>query len=35
MRDLRATDSRRHVGMETPLLSGVRVSGEQLVHALP
>jgi chlorite dismutase len=35
MRDLRATDARRHVRGETPFFTGPRVGVEQLVHALP
>ncbi|BBX51770.1 chlorite dismutase family protein [Mycolicibacterium poriferae] len=35
MRDLRATDARRHVREETPFFTGPRVSVEQLIHALP
>jgi peroxiredoxin len=35
MRDLRATDARRHVREETPFFTGPRVPVEQLVHALP
>ena len=35
MRDLRATDARRHVRKETPFFTGPRVAVEQLVHALP
>ena len=35
MRDLRATDARRHVREETPFFTGPRVSVEQLVAALP
>ena len=35
MRDLRATDARRHVRVETPFFTGPRVAVEQLVHALP
>ncbi|KWX64065.1 hydrogen peroxide-dependent heme synthase [Mycobacterium sp. NAZ190054] len=35
MRDLRATDARRHVREETPFFTGPRVSVEQLVSALP
>jgi chlorite dismutase len=35
MRDLRATDARRHVREETPFYTGPRVGVEQLVGALP
>ncbi|MGD9620340.1 MAG: hydrogen peroxide-dependent heme synthase [Mycolicibacterium sp.] len=35
MRDLRATDARRHVREETPFFTGPRVSVEQLVKNLP
>ena len=35
MRDLRATDARRHVREETPFYTGPRVSVERLVNALP
>ncbi|MCH9709063.1 MAG: chlorite dismutase family protein [Actinomycetia bacterium] len=35
MRDLRATDARRHVREETPFFTGPRVSVEQLVTTLP
>jgi len=35
MRDLRATDARRHTREETPFFTGPRVSVEQLVTALP
>ena len=35
MRDLRATDARRHVREETPFFTGPRVSVEQLITALP
>ncbi|MDA4109745.1 hydrogen peroxide-dependent heme synthase [Mycolicibacterium holsaticum] len=35
MRDLRATDARRHVREETPFFTGPRVSPEQLIAALP
>jgi chlorite dismutase len=35
MRDLRATDARRHVREETPFFTGPRVGVEQLVGALP
>jgi chlorite dismutase len=35
MRDLRATDARRHTREETPFFTGPRVSVEQLVNALP
>ncbi|BBZ34139.1 hydrogen peroxide-dependent heme synthase [Mycolicibacterium confluentis] len=35
MRDLRATEARRHVREETPFFTGPRVSVEQLVTALP
>ncbi|EKF24156.1 hypothetical protein C731_1916 [Mycolicibacterium hassiacum DSM 44199] len=35
MRDLRATDARRHVRHETPFFTGPRVSPEQLIAALP
>ncbi|WP_099022766.1 hydrogen peroxide-dependent heme synthase [Mycolicibacterium palauense] len=35
MRDLRATEARRHVREETPFFTGPRVGVEQLVNALP
>lgn len=35
MRDLRATDARRHTREETPFYTGPRVGVEQLVTALP
>ena len=35
MRDLRATDARRHVRLETPFYTGPRVPVEQLVKTLP
>ncbi|HEV7418600.1 MAG TPA: hydrogen peroxide-dependent heme synthase [Mycobacterium sp.] len=35
MRDLRATDARRHVREETPFFTGPRVAVEQLVAKLP
>jgi len=35
MRDLRATDARRHVRVEVPFFTGPRVSPGQLVTALP
>ncbi|WP_299565575.1 hydrogen peroxide-dependent heme synthase [uncultured Mycolicibacterium sp.] len=35
LRDLRATDARRHVREETPFFTGPRVSPEQLVARLP
>jgi hydrogen peroxide-dependent heme synthase len=35
MRDLRATEARRHVREETPFFTGPRVSVEQLITALP
>jgi peroxiredoxin len=35
MRDLRATDARRHVREETPFFTGPRVSAEQLIERLP
>ncbi|WP_193043186.1 hydrogen peroxide-dependent heme synthase [Mycolicibacterium baixiangningiae] len=35
MRDLRATDARRHVREETPFFTGPRVSVEELVTRLP
>ncbi|HLR99325.1 chlorite dismutase family protein [Mycolicibacillus parakoreensis] len=35
MRELRATDARRHTREETPFFVGPRVDVEQLVHALP
>ncbi|ORB26649.1 hydrogen peroxide-dependent heme synthase [Mycolicibacterium parafortuitum] len=35
MRDLRATDARRHVREETPFFTGPRVSVEQLLTTLP
>lgn len=35
MRDLRATDARRHVREETPFFTGPRISAEQLVDRLP
>ncbi len=35
MRDLRATDARRHVREETPFFTGPRVSVEKLVTKLP
>lgn len=35
MRDLRATDARKHVREETPFYTGPRVSVERLVNALP
>lgn len=35
MRDLRATDARRHVREETPFFTGPRMSVEQLVTKLP
>ncbi|MBY0442043.1 MAG: chlorite dismutase family protein [Mycobacteriaceae bacterium] len=35
MRDLRATDARRHTRAETPFFTGPRVSVEQLVGSLP
>jgi len=35
MRELRATDARRHTRAETPFFTGPRVSVEQLVAALP
>ena len=34
MRDLRATEARRHVREETPFFTGPRVSVEQLITAL-
>jgi hydrogen peroxide-dependent heme synthase len=35
MRELRATDARRHTRAETPFFTGPRVGVEQLVSALP
>jgi peroxiredoxin len=35
MRDLRATDARRHVREETPFFTGPRIAVEQLVAKLP
>jgi peroxiredoxin len=35
MRELRATDARRHTREETPFFTGPRVSPEQLIAALP
>ncbi|MCV7153264.1 hydrogen peroxide-dependent heme synthase [Mycolicibacterium pyrenivorans] len=35
MRDLRATDARRHVREETPFFTGPRVTVEQLIATLP
>lgn len=35
MRDLRATEARRHVRVETPFFTGPRVGVEQLIAALP
>lgn len=35
MRELRATDARRHTRAETPFFTGPRVPMEQLVHSLP
>ena len=35
MRELRATDARRHVREETPFFTGPRVSPEQLIASLP
>lgn len=35
MRELRATDARRHTRAETPFFTGPRVPVEQLVHSLP
>ncbi|MBO0676945.1 chlorite dismutase family protein [Mycolicibacterium sp. S2-37] len=35
MRDLRATDARRHVREETPFFTGPRVGVEQLIERLP
>ena len=35
MRELRATDARRHTREETPFFTGPRVPVEQLVNALP
>ncbi|MGH3968131.1 MAG: chlorite dismutase family protein, partial [Mycobacterium sp.] len=35
MRELRATDARRHTRAETPFFTGPRVPVEQLVAALP
>ena len=35
MRELRATDARRHVREETPFFTGPRVSPEQLISSLP
>ena len=35
MRDLRATDARRHVREETPFFTGPRVAVEELVTELP
>jgi hydrogen peroxide-dependent heme synthase len=35
MRELRATDARRHTRHETPFFTGPRVSVEQLVEKLP
>jgi hydrogen peroxide-dependent heme synthase len=35
MRELRATDARRHTREETPFFTGPRVGVEQLVNALP
>ncbi|HZQ31330.1 MAG TPA: hydrogen peroxide-dependent heme synthase [Mycobacterium sp.] len=35
MRDLRATDARRHTRLETPFFTGPRISVEQLVEKLP
>ncbi|ONM47725.1 hydrogen peroxide-dependent heme synthase [Nocardia donostiensis] len=35
MRDLRATDARRHVREETPFFTGPRVDVEKLIAALP
>jgi chlorite dismutase len=35
MRDLRATDARRHVREETPFFTGPRVGVEELLHRLP
>ncbi|OBB36577.1 hydrogen peroxide-dependent heme synthase [Mycobacterium sp. 852002-51961_SCH5331710] len=35
MRDLRATDARRHVREETPFFTGPRISAEQLIDRLP
>ena len=35
MRDLRATDARRHTRAETPFFTGPRISPEQLIDRLP
>ena len=35
MRELRATDARRHTRLEIPFFTGPRVSVEQLVDKLP
>jgi peroxiredoxin len=35
MRELRATEARRHTREETPFFTGPRVAVEQLVHSLP
>ena len=35
MRDLRATEARRHVREEVPFFTGPRVSPEQLATSLP
>jgi chlorite dismutase len=35
MRELRATDARRHTRAETPFFTGPRVPVEQLVNSLP
>ena len=35
MRDLRATDARRHTREETPFFTGPRVGVEELVNKLP
>ena len=35
MRDLRATDARRHTRAETPFFTGPRVPVEKLVETLP
>ena len=35
MRDLRATDARRHVREETPFFTGPRVTAAQLTASLP
>jgi chlorite dismutase len=35
MRELRATEARRHTRAETPFFTGARVPVEQLVERLP